>query len=593
MYIEKIQSPADVKSLSAPQLTVLATEIREALLAKISAHGGHFGPNFGIVEATIALHYVFNSPADKFVFDVSHQSYVHKILTGRAEAFLNPEDYDEVSGYSEPHESKHDFFVMGHTSTSISLASGLAKGRDLKGGHENIIALIGDGSLSGGEALEGLDFVGGELKSNFILVVNDNQMSIAENHGGLYKNLQELRESNGTCACNLFRAMGWDYRYVAAGNDVEALIAAFSAVKDIDHPVVVHINTLKGKGYKLAEEHKEEYHYRQPFDPVTGKDLDDSDEPDYGDLTAEYLIAHMKEHPEVVALTAGTPGVIGFTPERRERAGHQFIDVGIAEEQAVAMSSGIAKAGARPVFGVVSTFVQRAYDQLSQDLCINNNPATLLVFWASLTSMNDVTHLCFFDIPLISNIPNMVYLAPTCRKEYFAMLAWSLKRREHPVAIRVPIVVEDFDEVTADDDYSTLNRYQTTRQGSRVAIVAAGSFFGLGRQVADLLKQEAGIEATLINPRYLTGIDEPLLRSLEESHRVVITLEDGVLDGGFGEKITRYYGASAMKVLNFGAKKAFVDRFDRCAFLQQNHLTAPQIAADVKELLAHGQAGES
>ena len=585
MYIERIQSPADVKRLSVAQLTELSTEIRKALLQKISAHGGHFGPNFGMVEATIALHYVFDSPTDKFVFDVSHQSYVHKILTGRAEAFLNPKDYDEVSGYSEPHESAHDFFVMGHTSTSLSLAGGLAKGRDLQGGHENIIAIIGDGSLSGGEALEGLDFAGSELNSNFIIVFNDNQMSIAENHGGLYKNLKELRESNGSCPCNLFKAMGLDYRYVADGNDLPSLIRAFSEVKDIPHPVVVHINTLKGKGFRLAEEHKEEYHYRQPFDPVTGKDLHPSDDPDYSDLTAEYLLARMKERPELVAITAGTPDPIGFTPERRQRAGKQFVDVGIAEEHAVALSSGIAKAGGKPVFGVVSTFIQRAYDQLSQDLCINNNPATLLVYWATLTGMNDVTHLCFFDIPLISNIPNMVYLAPVSCKEYFAMLAWSLKQREHPVAIRVPLEVTDFEEVKVEDDYSLLNHYQVTREGSRVAILALGSFYNLGLQVADRLAEEAGIQSTLINPRYITGIDASLMERLKAEHQLVITLEDGVLDGGFGEKIARHYGASSMKVLNFGAKKEFVDRFDRQEFLKRNHLTVPQIVEDVLNVI--------
>lgn len=582
MYIEKIKGPADVKKLSVAEMEQMSGEIRNALLHKLSVHGGHFGPNFGMVEATIAMHYVFNSPEDKIVFDVSHQSYVHKMLTGRADAFLYPEKYDDVSGYSEPTESEHDHFVIGHTSTSVSLASGLVKGRDLKGEKGNIIAVIGDGSLSGGEAFEGLD-VAGEMGTNFIIIVNDNQMSIAENHGGLYHNLMELRESKGTCPVNFFKAMNLDYLYVDNGNDIASLIEAFRKVKDIDHPVVVHINTLKGKGYKLAEEHKEQWHWTMPFDIETGKPKVSFDGEDYGTITAEHLLARMKEDKTVVGMTAGTPTVMGFTAERRAQAGKQFIDMGIAEEQAVAMASGIAKAGARPVFGVYSTFIQRAYDQLSQDLCVNSNPATILVFWGSLTAMNDVTHLCWFDIPLISNIPNMVYLAPTTKEEYIAMMDWSMKQTAHPVAIRVPSSVHHAN-APVDTDYSNLNRYKVTHSGSQVAIIGLGSFFQMGEEVAANLKK-AGIDATVINPRYITGLDEELLSDLKANHKLVVTLEDGVLDGGFGEKITRFYSTSDMKVLNFGGKKEFADRFNPAELLTMNHLTAGQIEEDILELV--------
>lgn len=584
MYLEKINSPADVKKLSFKELDELSSEIRDALLHKLSEHGGHFGPNFGMVEATIALHYVFNSPVDKIVFDVSHQSYVHKMLTGRKDAFLYPAEYDNVSGYSEPGESKHDFFVIGHTSTSVSLASGLAKGRDLTGGTENIIAVIGDGSLSGGEAFEGLDYAA-ELGTNMIIIVNDNQMSIAENHGGLYRNLKELRDSNGRCECNFFKAMGLDYMYVSDGNNVEALVEAFSKVKDIQHPIVVHINTLKGKGYKRAEENKEAYHWRTPFNIETGeaKFVDDSE--DYGEMTAQYLLKKMKEDQRVVAITSGTPAVLGFTPDRRQEAGKQFVDVGIAEEHAVALASGIAKAGGKPVYGVYSTFIQRSYDQLSQDLCINNNPAVLLVFWGTLSGMNDVTHLCFFDIPLISNIPNMVYLAPTCKEEYLAMLEWSIRQNEHPVAIRVPATSVISCGEAVETDYSVLNRYKVTHRGSKVAILALGSFYGLGQSVLSLLKEKANIDATLINPRYITGVDAGLMEELKADHQLVITLEDGVLDGGFGEKIARYYGDSEMKVLNYGAKKEFVDRFDIQELLRANHLTDEQIVEDIQKVI--------
>lgn len=584
MYIENIKSPQDVKRLNYEQLNSMCDELRNALLEKLSAHGGHIAPNLGFLEATVALHYVFNSPVDKFVFDVSHQCYVHKMLTGRMEAFTNPEKYDLVSGYTEPSESEHDLFIVGHTSTSVSLACGVAKARDLKGGNYNVIAVIGDGSLSGGEAYEGLNNAA-EAGTNMIIVVNDNQMSIAENHGGLYQNLKLLRETNGKAECNFFKSMGFDYVYLNDGNDVEKLIATFKSVKDTKHPVVVHINTLKGHGYKFAEQDKETFHWGMPFDLATGKPKVSYDGENYSDLTAEYLLSEMKKHPEIVGITAGTPTVFGFTPERRKKAGKQFVDVGIAEEHAVALASGIATNGGKPVFGVFSTFIQRAYDQLSQDLAINNSPAVILVFFGSLTSMNDVTHLCFFDIPLICNIPNIVYLAPTSKEEYFAMLNWSMRQNEHPVAIRVPVngVIASHNPV--DSDYSDLNRYQINKKGSKVAIIALGSFYELGEKTADVLHEKYGIDATLINPRYISGIDSEMLDSLKHDHKLVITLEDGVLDGGFGEKITRFYGNSDMKVLNFGGKKEFVDRFDIDEFIRENHLTAELIAEDVMNAL--------
>ena len=585
MYLENINSPEDVKRLSIENLNILADEIRHALLTKLSVHGGHIGPNLGMVEATIALHYVFNSPVDKIVYDVSHQSYAHKMLTGRKDAFLHAEEYDEVTGYTNPRESKHDFFTIGHTSTSVSLACGLAKARDLKGDRENIIAVIGDGSLSGGEAYEGLSNAG-ETGTNLIVVVNDNEMSIAENHGGLYQNLKALRDSDGQAPCNFFKSLGLDYIYVKDGNDITALIHAFTRVKDVSRPVVVHIHTLKGKGYTPAETYKERFHWGMPFNLETGQPLSDGgNTEDYCNLTGKFLLEQMQKDPTVVAISSGTPAVIGFNPERRQQAGKQFVDVGIAEEHAVALASGIAANGGRPVYGVYSTFIQRCYDQLSQDLCINRNPAVISVFLGGSAGMNDETHLGFFDIPLISNIPNIVYLAPTCKEEYLAMLEWSIRQNEYPVAIRVPAT----DVITCGEpvetDYSVLNRYNVTHRGAKVAILALGSFYGLGQSVASLLKEKANIDATLINPRYITGVDNELMDELKADHELVITLEDGVLDGGFGEKIARYYGATNMKVLNFGAKKEFVDRYDIQEFLRANHLTDEQIVEDITAVI--------
>ena len=578
MYIEKINGPEDVKKLNIEEMTALAEEMRHALLKRASIHGGHFGPNFGMVEAIIALHYVFESPKDKMVFDVSHQTYPHKMLTGRKDAYLYEEHYDDVTGYSCPQESEHDHFTIGHTSTSISLACGLAKARDLRGESANVIAIIGDGSLSGGEALEGMDFAA-ELDSNMIIVVNDNDMSIAENHGGLYSNLKLLRETNGQAECNLFKAMGLDYVYVDHGNDLRELIGAFKQVKDSKKPVVVHIYTLKGKGYKPAEEHKEEWHWHLPFDIETGKSHFPEVE-DYSSVTCEYLIEKMKKDPTVVAITSGTPTILGFTQEKRKQAGRQFVDVGIAEETAVALASGIAKGGGKPVYGVYSSFIQRTYDQISQDLCIDGNPATIVVYTGSVFGMTDVTHLGLQDIPMLSNIPGLVYLAPTTKEEYLSMLDWSVEQKEMPVAIKLPggDMISDGREVKK--DWSQLNTYEVTEKGSKIALIGLGTFYFLALQTAEMLEKK-GIHVTVINPYYITGLDKGLLEKLKADHDTVVTLEDGILNGGFGEKIARFYGSSDMKVYNYGLKKEFLDRYDVNEVLKENHLTAEQIVNDV------------
>lgn len=583
MYLEKINSPADVKKLSVDEMTALAEEMRKALLFRLSKHGGHFGPNFGMVEATIAMHYVFESPKDKIVFDVSHQSYPHKMLTGRKDSYLDADKFDDISGYTNPEESEHDFFTVGHTSTSVSLASGLAKARDLKGEEGNVIAVIGDGSLSGGEALEGIDFAG-EMDTNFIIVVNDNDMSIAENHGGMYRNLKLLRDTDGKAECNLFKAMGLDYVFVKDGNDITSLIKAFESVKDSKKPVVVHIATQKGKGYAPAEKDKETWHWHMPFAPETGKSLFNFEGEDYGSVTCNYLLEKMAADKSVCAITSATPTVFGFTPDIRKKAGKQFIDVGIAEEHATALASGIAKNGGKPFYGVYSSFLQRTYDQLSQDVCINKSPVTIAVFAASVYGMNDVTHLGIYDIPMISNIPELVYLAPVTKEEYLAMLDWSLEQNEYPVAIRVPAnFVSDGKPFTK--DLSKLNKYEMTQKGSQVAVIALGSFYGMGVEAAKLIEEKTGVKATVINPYYITGIDKEMLESLKADHKTVITLEDGVVEGGFGEKIARFFGDSDVKTLCYGLEKKFYDRYDANEVLKENHLTPEQIAEDVIKTL--------
>lgn len=586
MYIEKIKSPADLKQLNIEALKVVADETRQAVLNRVSKHGGHVGPNLGFVEATVALHYVFDTPKDKLVFDVSHQSYPHKVLTGRASGFLgNVDEMNAISGYSSPTECpEYDNFEVGHTSTSVSLATGLQKARDIKGTKENIIAVIGDGSLSGGEAFEGFDEAS-ELGTGIIIIVNDNEMSIAEPHGGIYKNLRDLRESNGQCNHNWFKAWGFEYKYLEEGNDVEKLIEVFRSVKDTNEPTVVHIHTEKGHGFTPAVENKEAWHYGMPFNREDGSRPERPATESYEQLLSDWLLKEMKQDKTLVAVTAGTPSAAGFTPEKRKEAGAQHVDVGIAEEQAVAMISSMAKGGLRPVWTVFSTFIQRTYDQIAQDLCINANPAVINVTWGGTASMNDITHICLFDIPMLCSIPGLIYLAPTTCEEYFSMLRWAILQDKKPIAIRIPSNGVHHTTENVDTEYAYEAKYKVTQKGEKVAIIAAGSFYQKGENVARLLA-EKGIKATLINPRYLNEVDRETLDSLKGSHELVVTLEDGSKDGGFGERIAAYYGTSEMKVLVGGIKKDLYDRFDLQQLLSDNRLLDEQIVEDVVSILS-------
>lgn len=579
---QKVNSPKDVKTLSYDEMETLAEDIRKAIINKVNTIGGHLGPDLGIVEATIAMHYVFDSPKDKFIFDVSHQIYPHKILTGRKDAFVNPLKHPEISGYSNPKESEHDNFVLGHTSTSLSLSTGMAKARDLKGENYNVVALIGDGSLSGGEALEGLSNAA-VLNSNMIIIVNDNVMSIAPVEGGIYTSLAKLRATKGEAEDNIFKSMGFDYYYVEEGNDVEKLIAAFEKVKDTQKPTVVHIHTLKGKGYAPAVADKETYHWQLPnFVENAGKK--GSEVETYTSITTNYLLDKVEKDKSVIVVSAATPAATGLTEDVRAKLGKNFTDVGIAEQHAVGYVSGLASNGAKPVFEVMSSFIQRSYDQLSQDFAINNAPATILVFWGGISSA-DVTHLQVFDIPMISNIPNIVYLAPTNQEEYLAMLDWSIEQTKHPVVIRVPMTDLVKTGNVDKTNYSKLNKFKVANKGEQVAIIGVGNFYQLGEQVQKMLKDEIGVEATLINPVYLTGIDEKVLTDLKKNHSLVITLEDGVLDGGYGEKISRFYGNSDVRVLNYGAKKEFTDRTSMDELNKRYRLLPELIVEDIKSNL--------
>lgn len=583
MILETIKGPSDLNTLTIDEMNTLSDELREALLHKLSKTGGHNGPNLGVVELTIALHRVFNSPVDKLIFDISHQTYIHKMLTGRWESYTNEDKFDLITGYTDPGESEHDHFIIGHTSTSISLAHGMAKARDLKGDHENVIAIIGDGSLSGGLALEGLSNVG-EFASNLIIIVNDNDQSIAENHGGLYKNLRELREGNGVASTNLFTAMGLDYTYVADGHDIQALISTLESVKDTTKPVVVHVRTIKGRGFTAAENNREAFHAGGPIDLATGEYKFKNTAPTYGSKIAELLKAEMDKDEKVAVITAGTPSILNFFETDRKQYPNQFIDTGIAEEHAVTMASGLAKAGAKPVFGVVSTFIQRTYDQISHDLGINSNPATILVYVGGVAGMNDVSHLGFFDISMIINIPNVVFLAPTNLEEQVAMTKYAIHQDKHPVVIRVPVgpLVESGIEDTT--DYSDLNKYQVTNVGADVAIIGAGNFYKNAVEAAELLKAK-GLNPTVINPKFLSGLDNELLDNLLTNHQLVITLEDGQIEGGFGQTIASYYGDKDIMVKNLGIKKQFIDKYNVTEFMGENGLLPEQITEYVLNII--------
>ena len=584
MYLEQIHSPSDIKGYTPAQRCALAAEMRAALITRASSVGGHIGPNLGVIEATIALHTVFDAPTDKIIYDVSHQCYPHKMLTGRAAAYLDPAHYGEVSGFTNTEESAHDHFNIGHTSTSISLATGLAKARDLAGRRENVIAFIGDGALSGGEALEGLN-VAGEMRSNLIIILNDNDWSISENHGGMYEMLRRLRETNGTAADNLFRAMGLDYRYVADGNDTEALIAAFAAVKDSQKPVVIHIHTQKGKGLSFAEDDPEDWHRHAPFHTESGAVKHPSAPDPCLAATVDFILAEAKRNPNFVYLSAGIVGGIGLTSAERAELGAQYVDVGIAEEHAVAMASGLARGGARPVFGTYSTFYQRTYDQMAQDVCINRSPAVFLVTGASLYRSTDVTHLGFYDISIFSHVPNLVFLAPTSIEEHLAVLRWAIAQTEHPVMIRTPLGGYAESPYPVRADYSALHRSIVVTEGAEVALIGVGNFAALATAAAEELARD-GIHATVVNPLYLSGLDEALLTRLKEKHRLIVTVEDGILDGGFGEKIAAFYGADRdVEVKSYGLPKAFFNRYDPAALARAHHLTAPQIAADLRVIV--------
>lgn len=566
--IATIRQPKDLKTMSREQLRLLAQEIRQDLLARVTETGGHIGPNLGVVELTIALHYVFDSPSDKIVFDVSHQSYVHKMLTGRYHDFMS----GQASGYSNPQESAHDLFMVGHTSTAVSLAVGLATGRDLVGGNENVIAVVGDGALSGGEAFEGLDNAAC-LQSNLIIIVNDNDISIAPNHGGIYRGFAALRQTEGRYQPNWFEAMGLAYRYVEEGNDIDALIEALRSVKDIAHPIVLHIHTHKGLGLDWADSNQEGCHWVPPH----GVYQEDS-ATSWRSITADWLVSQAQKDKSLMVINAATPGAAGLTVAHRQALGQQFVDVGICEEHAVALASGIATRGGKAVYLVFSSFVQRTYDQLLQDMALNHSPCVVLVYGGGI-GCTDPTHAAIYDVGMISNIPGILCLSPVGKENYLQTLQWAVEQRETPVVIRIPSTLSPMPQ-----DRGEIAGAHIWHRGKDVAFVALGEATLWAQEAADRL-QEIGIDATVVNHVVYSHPDVALLDDLARDHRLVVTLENATVDGGIGQKIAAYLGNTAVRVLVRGIPKQFVPRQ---AVETQKHLyrlDAESLAQDVSSLL--------
>lgn len=632
--LSSIHTPADVHALSAQQLRDLCLEIRATLLDYGKKHGGHIGSNLGVVELTVALHRVFDSPRDRFIFDVSHQSYVHKMLTGRAEAYLDQSRFDEVTGFTNPLESEHDSFVLGHTGTSISLACGLAKTRDMQRGAAgestigNVIAIIGDGSLSSAIAFEGLNNAA-EQGGNLIIIVNDNEMSIAEDFGGMYGQLAKLRTSNGMAELNLFKAFGLDYRYVEQGNDVDALVEVLNEVKDIDHPIVVHIHTTKGLGFNDETEADngsdgcnqtnpqphagqcEANHWQDP-EASLGKPLDARKY--YGEMAMASLERRFDNEPGLVVISPATPGSNGITRDFRERAGAHYVDTGITEEHAAAFAAGIARAGGRPVLATSATFFQRTFDQLQQELALNHVPATLLIFGAGISGA-DNTHSGTFDMTMFANVPDVTCLAPASGEQMLDMLAWATGPSEHGVvAIRMPgeqiLALERaadmaFDPLQRAEEHDPavniagacpFARYQIVQPGRDVAILGLGNTMSLAAEITSALaendEEHAAITATLVDALQYSTMDAELLAMLADGHRLVVTLEDGQLEGGWGEKVTAFYAnssnpkASHVRVLNFGAAKEFTDRVPLGELNERYGLTSETIVSRIRGILS-------
>ena len=615
-FLDDLNYPKDFKSLSDKQINELGNEIREFLVDSISKTGGHLASNLGVVDLTLSLFKSFNIEKDKIIYDVGHQSYVHKILTGRKDRFDTLRKKDGLSGFPKRKESKYDAFNAGHSSTSISAALGIARARDLKGENYNVIAVIGDGALTGGMVYEALNDVGYK-KTKLIIVLNDNQMSISKNVGGLSKYLNNLRtepgynklKSNITTSLSsskfgenlvtslskvkgsikqlvvpsmIFEDMGIKYLGPIDGHDIQKMNEVFEVAKSIKGPVLIHTITQKGKGYELAEKSPKEYHGVGPFDAECGVKSNPKSKC-YSHFFGQKISEIARKDKDIVAITAAMPdgtGLIDFAKEFPNR----FFDVGIAEEHAVTLAAGMASQGIKPVFAVYSTFLQRAYDQIIHDVCIQNLPVTFCIDRAGLVGADGETHQGIMDISFLSMIPNMTVVAPKCIEELGVLLEYAINKNS-PIAIRYP---RGGDTVINLKPISNIEygKWEILKRGNNVAIIATGKMVQSALLASELLEAE-GVNCTIINALFIKPLDEKLLEELAKENYNIITIEDNIQNGGFGsmvlESLNRKNYKGKIKLLAFNDK--FIKQGDVNLFYKENGLDPESIAKEALKLI--------
>lgn len=614
-FLDKINSPADVKKLSVPQLEQLAKEIRQLLISVISHTGGHLAPNLGVVELTLALHKVFNTPEDKIIFDVGHQAYIHKIITGRREQFPTLRQYGGLSGFPKRSESEHDAFGTGHSSTSISAALGMACARDLQGDDYNVVAVIGDGSMTGGMAFEALNNAG-MLHKNMIVVLNDNEMSISKNVGAMSEYLYQLRTGETynkikndiegwlknmefgsdvlkairrlkgsvkylMVPTSIFEELGFTYLGPVDGHDMDGLLDVLQAAKKIDGPVMVHVLTKKGKGYKPAEESPNKFHGTGPFDIATGKKITNPNAPvSYTEVFGKTLTKLADIDDKIVGITAAMPDGTGLNIFAEAHKDH-FFDVGIAEQHAVTAAAGMAAAGMKPVAAIYSTFMQRAYDSIMHDICMQKLHVTLCLDRAGLVGDDGYTHHGVFDYAYLRSIPNMTIMAPKDENELQHMLKTALDF-DGPVSVRYPR--GSGVGVALDTQWQDLpiGKAEVLRTGKDVCFWAIGSMVQTALDASELLEAQ-GISAGVVNMRFAKPLDVELLREHAQSYGKIITLEEGVLAGGVGSAILEELNENKLlehcEVRCFGIPDEFVMHGDKKLLFRDLGLDTPTIAA--------------
>lgn len=615
--LDEINKPNDIKQVNETHYVKLAAEIRRFLISEVSKTGGHLASNLGVVELTMALHLFLNLPDDKLIWDVGHQAYVHKLLTGRKEVFRTLRQYEGMSGFPKRKESDCDAFDTGHSSTSISVATGLVKARDLSKKAQKIVAVIGDGALSGGMAYEALNNAG-RLKTNLIIVLNDNNMSISENVGGVASYLGKLRTNTaytdfkgeletalrklpkvGDAIVHklkrskdsikhlmipgmLFEDMGLTYIGPIDGHNISQMLSAFTSASRVKGAVLIHVITKKGKGYTMAEKEPWKYHGVEPFDIKTGKNLHEKQGMNYTDVFSETMLELGRQNETLVAISAAMPagtGLIPFSEEFPER----FFDVGIAEEHAVTFAAGLAVGGYRPVVAIYSTFLQRAYDQIVHDVSVSKLPVIFAIDRAGIVGNDGETHQGIFDISYLTHIPGMTVMAPKNAQEFKEMLKFAISYTG-PIAIRYPRGKAYFG-LSDNLEPIALSKSEIIVRGEDIVLLAVGSMVQTAVDVSEILKSR-GINVTIVNVRFITPMDTDMLDEISNSHKLIVTMEENVKRGGFGESVSVYlfeHGYFNVDMLNISLPNDFIEHGDQNVLREKYGLSASEIAARIEQ----------